>query len=289
MHEDLSDAYASRFERVFAHIERHLDDALTLEQLSAVANFSRFHFHRQFAAYCGMPVARYIQRLRLKRASYRLAFNPQEKVIDIALDAGFQSPEAFSRAFRQLLGKSPTQFRRQPDWIEWHQHIREPQPLRSLNMKVEIVDFPTTQIAVLRHHGQPELINASAAQFIAWRKQSGLSPVASSQTYGIAPLDPGTTRAEDFYFDICGSVLQPIAEDNPYGVRNGLIPGGRCAVLRHQGAHDRLTDAARALYRDWLPTSGASLRDFPLYFHYLNFVHEVAEHALLTDIYLPLA
>ncbi|MCC7824005.1 GyrI-like domain-containing protein, partial [Klebsiella pneumoniae] len=43
------------------------------------------------------------------------------------------------------------------------------------------------------------------------------------------------------------------------------------------------------LYRDWLPASGETLRDFPVYFRYLNFVHEVAEHELQTDIYLPLA
>jgi AraC family transcriptional regulator len=45
---------------------------------------------------------------------------------------------------------------------------------------------------------------------------------------------------------------------------------------------------AKSLYRDWLPESGEELRDFPLFFHYHNFVHEVAEHELLTDIYLPL-
>ncbi|MDK3166032.1 GyrI-like domain-containing protein [Aeromonas caviae] len=45
----------------------------------------------------------------------------------------------------------------------------------------------------------------------------------------------------------------------------------------------------RALYRDWLPASGEELRDFPLFFHYHNFVHEVPTHELVTDIYLPLA
>ncbi|VTN11575.1 DNA gyrase inhibitor [Raoultella terrigena] len=69
---------------------------------------------------------------------------------------------------------------------------------------------------------------------------------------------------------------------------NSDIPAGRCAVLRHQGSHDALTGLAQALYRDWLPGSGEELRDFPLFFHYHNFVHEVAEHELLTDIYLPL-
>ncbi len=105
------------------YIERHLDEPLTLEQLSEVANFSRYHFHRQFANYCGIPVGRYIQLMRLKRASYRLAFNPLEKIIDIALDAGFQNPESFSRAFKQSFGLTPSQFRKQPAWINWYQRI----------------------------------------------------------------------------------------------------------------------------------------------------------------------
>ncbi|AWK42854.1 AraC family transcriptional regulator [Photorhabdus laumondii subsp. laumondii] len=70
MHNDKTDAYVKRFNQVFNYIERHLDEPLTLEQLSEVANFSRYHFHRQFANYCGIPVGRYIQLMRLKRASY---------------------------------------------------------------------------------------------------------------------------------------------------------------------------------------------------------------------------
>ena len=81
----------------------------------------------------------------------------------------------------------------------------------------------------------------------------------------------------------------PVAEDNEWGVKNALIPAGRCAVVRHHGSHDLLADCARALYRDWLPASGEELRDFPLFFHYHNFVHEVPTHELVTDIYLPLA
>lgn len=108
------------------------------------------------------------------------------------------------------------------------------------------------------------------------------------QTYGLAPDDPATTPSDEFAFHICGTVTSPIAEDNRFGVVNSDIPAGRCAVLRHQGSHDALTGLAQALYRDWLPGSGEELRDFPLFFHYHNFVHEVAEHELLTDIYLPL-
>ena len=92
-----SPAYVGRFQRVCRYIARHLDEPLSLETLSAIAHSSPYHFHRQFSAYTGIPLYRYIQWLRLRRACWRLAFNPRDKVIDIALDAGFQNAESFSR------------------------------------------------------------------------------------------------------------------------------------------------------------------------------------------------
>ncbi len=288
MNDDKTTVYAKRFNRVFDYIEQNLDDTLLLERLSEVAHFSPFHFHRQFTGYCGIPVGRYVQLMRLKRASYRLAFNPLEKIIDIALDAGFQNPESFSRAFRHVFGVTPSQFRKKPAWVDWHQRIPEQKQIRKHTMKVKIIDFPETRVATLTHQGQHERLNETAARFIEWRKTTGLSPVAISQTYGIAPHDPATTKAEDFRFHFSGSVTAPVDESNPFGVINGAIPAGRCAMIRHNGSHDALGEIARSLYRDWLPASGEELRDFPLYFQYFNFVHEVPAHELVTDIYLPL-
>lgn len=154
-------------------------------------------------------------------------------------------------------------------------------------MDVKIVDFAETQIAVLAHRGVPEQLNDSALKFIEWRKQSGLSPVKTSRTFGIAYDDPESTEPELFRFDICGAVSENVP-NNPQGVVNGVIPGGRCAVVRYLGSHDRIGETIYPLYREWLPESGEKLRDFPLYFHYLNLIPDVAEHELVTDIYLPL-
>ena len=283
----VSPAFAGRFQQVCLYIERHLDTPLSLETLSAIAHSSPYHFHRQFSAYSGVPLYRYIQWLRLRRACWRLAFNPQEKIIDIALDAGFQNPESFSRAFRSAFAQSPSQFRQQPDWLEWHRRVPKHTLQEQHPMDVKIIQLPTTQIARLRHRGNPDLVNETAAKFIAWRKVSGLSPVASCATWGISWDDPAATPADDFRFDIGGTVSQPVPE-NSFGVVNGEIPGGRCAVVRHHGSLDTLAQSIWFLYRDWLPASGEALRDFPVFFRYLNFVHEVGEHELQTDVYLPL-
>lgn len=154
-------------------------------------------------------------------------------------------------------------------------------------MDVKIVDFKETMIAVLEHQGAPELIYESVKNFIDWRKSSGLSPISTSRTFGMIYNDPETTPPEEFRFDICGEIDSSVP-DNPQGVINKRILGGRCATVRHYGSTDRIGESANYLYRDWLPASGEELRDFPLFFHYIKKIPETPEHEQVTDVYLPL-
>ncbi len=121
-----------------------------------MVGFSKYHFHRQFTALFGIGVFRYVQLNRLKRASYRLAFREQAPILDIALDAGYEAPEAFARAFRKNVGQSPSEFRKQPQWLPWHATYRALRDLRTTHMKphhctdeVSIVQFPETRVAAL--------------------------------------------------------------------------------------------------------------------------------------------
>lgn len=280
--------YEDRIIRVCTYIDQNLDDDLSLDVLSRVAAFSKYHFHRVFSAYTGLSVTRFVQLERLKRASYRIAFKDELRVIDIALEAGFDSPEAFSRAFKREFGQSPSGFMINPEWSQWHSIFQFRTPSKGINiMDVKIVDFQETKVALIEHHGSPKHVLEAAAQFIAWRKETGLSPVKTNKTFGIPRNDPNTTKPQDFRFDICGSINGDVPE-NSYGVKSALIPNGRCAVIRLQGSHNQIDENIYALYRDWLPQSGEECREFPCYFQYLNFIHDVDECDLLTDIFLPL-
>ncbi len=90
-----------------------------------------------------------------------------------------------------------------------------------------------------------------------------------SRTFGIPHGDPDTTPPEEFRFDICGEIAESVAA-NDFDVRELVIPGGRCAVVRHVGSPDRIGETISPIYLDWLPDSGEELRDQPLFFHYLS-------------------
>jgi AraC family transcriptional regulator len=152
-------------------------------------------------------------------------------------------------------------------------------------MHVEIVYFPDTLVAALEHHGPEHLSYRTSQTFIDWRRAAGIGP-AQGKTYGIHYTDPVNTLPEDYRLDICVSVEAPVAP-NPQGVVTKQIPGGRCASVRHHGSRDHVA-AAEWLYREWLPGSGEELRDFPMYFHYVNVGPGLQPRDMITDVYLPL-
>jgi len=285
--------YRDRMRRVLDHIDRHLDADLDLDTLSGVAAFSKFHFHRQFTATFGLSVHRYVQLARLKRASYRLAYNDALDVTDVAMDAGYDAPDAFARAFRQRFGQSPSSFRKSPDWEPWLAAFRPLDIARSKLMQttyttndVTIRDVPTTKVAIMEHRGDPAMLGDTIRRFIAWRRAAGLHP-SRSPTFNVWRSERRPASPADYSVDLCAGTDQPIAA-NGEAIKPGEIPGGRCAVLRVVGYTDNLEPAALYLYRDWLPASGEEARDFPIYCQRLSFFPEVPEHETVAELFLPL-
>lgn len=292
MKDDAIKAYHERLIRVLHYIDAHLDDDLSVETLSGVAAFSKFHFHRQFSHLFGISVYAYVQAMRLKRASYQLAFR-EDSVTDIALASGYDAPEAFSRAFKKHTGQLPSDFRKNPGFAAWQETYNPIQKLRSHHMQeqnydgqVSVVDVPETRIAVLTHRGDAALLGETLRKFIDWRKAVGLHP-KNHATYTLLYNDPEKVAPEDFRVDLCVATNADIAP-NDMGIVPRVIPAGRCALLRQVGSDDGFASAIYYLYRNWLPQSGEELRDFPLYCQRVTLYPDVPEHEMIKDIYLPL-
>src|SRR5690625_4895479 len=85
------------------YMEDHLLDDLPIENIAQQANFSVFHFQRTFAILTDISVGEYLRRRRLTLAAYELT-RSNTKIIDIAYEYGYDTPEAFSKAFMRQHG-----------------------------------------------------------------------------------------------------------------------------------------------------------------------------------------
>lgn len=99
-------------ERALRHIEAHLDVALSVTLLAEIAGLSPFHFSRLFTAQVGESVMSHVRRKRLQRAVRQLSGATPPDLVQLAFDCGFDSQEAFTRAFKAGLGVSPGRFKR---------------------------------------------------------------------------------------------------------------------------------------------------------------------------------
>lgn len=102
--------YGEAVTAAVARIVSGLDTALDLEDLARRAALSPFHFHRIFRGMVGETPLQFHRRLRLERAAWRLQHDGAS-VTSIALDAGYDTHEAFTRAFGAHYGSSPSEFR----------------------------------------------------------------------------------------------------------------------------------------------------------------------------------
>ena len=92
------------------YIREHIDEPLNREVLADVAGFSVPHFHRVFTAHVGENIVGYVRRVRMERAARKLRMGAVD-ITEVAHAAGYATHAAFSRAFRQQFGLSPSEFR----------------------------------------------------------------------------------------------------------------------------------------------------------------------------------
>ena len=104
------EGYYERINDVENYIREHIDESLNREVLADVAGFSVPHFHRIFTTCVGENIASYVRRVRMQRAGRKLRMGAVD-ITEVALAAGYETHSAFSKAFRQHFGLSPSKFR----------------------------------------------------------------------------------------------------------------------------------------------------------------------------------
>ena len=282
--------YHERILRTLAHIQAHLDDALELDELARVACFSPYHFHRIFRGLVGEPVQEHVRRLRLERAAQRLKLQ-DEAVTGVALDAGYESHEAFTRAFHPMFGMSPSQFRAahqdapdSPSGVHYDDASGYHPPDYGAPPAVEIKTLPPQRVVYLRHTGPYDQVGATWGKLSAWAGRRGLFGPAT-RMLGVSYDDPQITPPEKLRYDAALTVDRPVQPEGEFGVME--LAGGEYATLLHKGPYETIGRSYQALVGGWLPQSGRELRDAPCFEVYLNSPQNTRPEELLTLIHAP--
>ncbi len=281
--------YEERILRVLVHLQKHLDQAPGLEELAAIAHFSPFHFHRIFRGMVGESVQSHQRRLRLERAASRLN-QTDDTVIRIALEAGFESHAAFTRAFKSMMGRSPSAWRESREQDLPALSPAHPEELFSshnggIAVDVKIVHEEEVRVAFVRHTGPYDQCGA------AWEKLCGRLGAEGllgngPRFIGLSYDDPEVTPAHQIRYDACVEVDASYQPSGEIGVQ--VLPGGDFAQTTHFGPYENLKTTYAALMGRWLPDSGRRYRLDPTREVYLNDPDGTAPEDLVTDIFLPL-
>lgn len=289
--------YRERMLAVLIHIQKHLDEDPSLEELARVACFSPYHFHRIFRGMVGESVKEHIRRLRLERAAVQLKLTDRP-VTDIALEAGYEAHESFTRAFRALMGASPSGFRgamgrpalaAAPSGVHYEEagRCREFEPMESggKTMDVRIKSFDPMRVAFVRHVGPYDQCGAAWEKLCSFLGRRGhLGP--NARFYGLCHDDPDVTPPEKIRYDACVAVGESFEPQGEIGVQT--IAGGDYAVATHYGPYAKLSESYAMLLGQWLPRSGRALRSAPSFELYVNDPNTTAPEDLVTQIHSPL-
>jgi AraC family transcriptional regulator len=277
------DRFHARLQRVADHLAGHLDEPLSIDRLAGIAAMSPFHFHRLWTATLGETVASSVRRLRLERAARQLR-ESAEPVTSIALAAGFASAQAFARAFRAAAGVSPSEYREAPEtWPAWRLPTGTTREAGRLEVRLVRTE-PLTIVAMRRTGAYTDSDLAEDFQ-VPWQWAQDTGRLEGLRgIYGVPWNEPEVAEVPLFF---AGLDLGPCPRP-PSPLECLTLPGGDHAVARLVGPFDGIDAVVNELYRAWLPSSGREPADTPLFHHYLDDPETTPEHALRTDIYLPL-
>lgn len=287
--------YARAVQRAVEHIALRLDEALELETLARHACLSPFHFHRVFRGMTGEAPMELVRRLRMERAAWRLK-HTDWSVSRIAFDAGFETHEAFSRAFRASYGTTPSVYRRRK-----HPRIEitalcgihygnggpvppfVPRDSGGREMDVEIKQVDEQRVAAVRHRGPYNQINEAFEKLGKIAGPAGLFSDPAVKMVGLYYDDPETTPAEQLRSD-AGLVVSKTTK-LPNGLAEQRIPAGEYASTLYVGPYEGLPDVWARFMGEWLPSSGYRVADDGLSYElYLNDPTQVPKEQLRTEV-----
>lgn len=259
--------YVKQLEKAIVYIEENLDKDIKTEEVAKVIGYSYYHFTRLFEALLGESMGNYIRKRRITRAAEDLIYT-DKKIIDIALDYEFKSPEAFSRAFKKIYNTSPTEYRQNRiDVLKGNKKYIDSERLihilNNITIEPEIKVIPEVKVIGIRR----SIVLEDNLVINLWndfnKRSSEINNMAEPfRFYGICendrPSDKFGKNVE--YSEIAGAQVTSF-DYIPEGMTAKVIGAGKYAVFTHKGTIDKLSETYEYIWGTWIPQAKMDLDD----------------------------
>lgn len=316
--------YISRINRVLDYIEANIEEELSLEEIASVANFSKFHFNRIFYAFIGETLFEYIQRVKIEKAAQMLLYTDEIPVTEIAFTFGYSSISVFSRAFKNVLGVSPTQWRKEKGRFPESQmsnlskinsnyckqdsnNCDESADLRTYfrsavyssllervvmfenqNINAQVKEFDEMALAYVRHigpyQGDAELFDRLFQKLFAWAGARNLLRFPETKVMCVYHDSPNVTEADKLRISCCITVDPDTKTDGEIGKMT--LEKGKYAVGRFEVLTDGFGDAWASMC-GWMANSGLQPAEGVSFEIYYNDFRDHPEKKHIIDICIP--
>ncbi|MCA9604331.1 MAG: AraC family transcriptional regulator [Myxococcales bacterium] len=257
------DGYAAQMQRGIDFIEEHLDEDIELAEVARRAGISRWHFQRIFKALTHETLKTYIRGRRLAHALRKL-LETDERIIEIALAAGYDSQESFTRAFKQSFGITPHRYRRLGDKALFLRKVRldadflahlqagvSPEPTLEERGELRVVGLATTFFGV-----DSERNNIAAEIPPLWAaflpRLEEIPHRVPGTCYGVIRQSEASSERLEY---IAAMQVTAVGE-LPEGMIASTLPASRYARFEHRGPVADLDHTVSYAYSTWLLCSG---------------------------------
>ncbi|TPN01355.1 AraC family transcriptional regulator [Mesorhizobium sp. B2-1-3A] len=252
-------------EKALWFVESHLPEAISLDDVAQSSGVSRFHVTRAFGAATGRSVMGYMRARRLTEAARRLAGGAPD-ILSVALDAGYSSHEAFTRAFREQFGTTPEMVRARGSTktLDLVEPILMDQSFLSA---LEPPRFETSRPLPIAGLGERYTCETSAAIPMQWQRFGPYIGNIPGETgdvaYGVCANGDDAGN-----FDYVAGVEVTDFSDRPRELSRVRIPAQKYAVFAHREHISTIRRTVNTIWNKWLPASGHEIADAPEFERY---------------------
>ncbi len=261
--------WIDRLNNAISYIEENLTETVDYEQLGRIACCSAYHFQRMFAYMAGVPLSEYIRRRRMSLAAVDLQSG--EKIIDVAVKYGYQSPTAFNRAFQTVHGIAPSAVKNEGVAVksfppisfkvivkgaeEMNYRIETKEAFRIVGVSVPLEKDIEKNFAVIPSKWQEIAMNGTLQRLL------GMMDTPPMGVLGVSTCND----EEPWRYFIAVSTSKPSD-----GLEEYTVPAATWAVFPGSGTNASIQELERRIVTEWLPTSGYEYGSAPDVEVYLN-------------------